>query len=90
MSEHLELSQSDKDMAVLNHHVKMLRDHFDSVQIFATRHDEPNKKTIYADSGGGNWYSRFGLVKSWVIMQEEYSAKNGLGDNNPNTDKEEA
>lgn len=64
MSDDQELSQSQKDIAILDHHVKILRDKFESVQIFAVRHEEKEKRTITATSGGGNWYVDMDLLNA--------------------------
>ena len=79
---HKELTRSDKDMEILDHHVRILRTTFDSVQVFVTRHEEGIKQTINANAGGGNWYARYGNVKSWVIAQDAYTSKAGQEESN--------
>ena len=75
MADEKDLTRSDKDMEILNHHVRILRTTFDSVQIFVTRHEEAEKQTINANAGGGNWYARYGHIKCWVIGQDGYTAE---------------
>ena len=81
-----ELTQSDKDMAVIQHHAEILRAHFDSVQIFVTRQNDKEKKTVCADTGSGDWYARYGFIKTWVVHQDAYTAKYGLGDTQKDDD----
>lgn len=77
MENERELSQSDKDMAIIQHHADILRTHFDSVQIFVTRQDDTIKQTVTANAGSGNWYARYGNVKAWIVGQDAYTAKHG-------------
>lgn len=60
------------DMVRVRKACEALIEHFDSVQIFATRH-EPGEKdgTVTIRYGLGNWYTRYGHVKEWVIKEEE-------------------
>ena len=59
----------DDDMKMLGSHVSRLCEHFDTVQIFVTRHQGGSSMT--ANRGGGNWYARFGQVRQWLIQEEE-------------------
>lgn len=60
------------DLDLIQKHVSALEEHFDTVMIFATRHDPAEAGgTEHCSMGGGNWYARFGQVKEWVIRQEE-------------------
>lgn len=61
----------DRDMAILKKHCIQLSEHFDSVQIFATRHDHDEGRTLKANRGHGNWYANFGCVSEWVDEQRE-------------------
>lgn len=62
----------DRDLAMLRKHINELGEHFDTVHIFATRH-EPSESggTISAQSGCGNWHARYGQVAQWLIRQDE-------------------
>lgn len=66
-------NQRDKKMALLENQVKILMGSFDSVQIFATKYesDDPEKQTSHYIVGDGNWYSRYGLVRDWVMVQDK-------------------
>lgn len=62
----------DADMLRLQQHIDQLADHFDSVQIFATRHEAGEKEgTINIQLGAGNWFTRYGQVREWCIRCDE-------------------
>lgn len=63
-------TEEDRDMAVLARAVAQLSEHFDTVQIIATRHDPKNDCTIVARKGVGNWHARFGSVREWLVREE--------------------
>jgi|APGre2960657505_1045072.scaffolds.fasta_scaffold00531_16 hypothetical protein len=49
-----------------------LGEHFDSVQIFVSRHEQGIEEgTLDASWGVGNFFSRFGQIKFWLLKQEE-------------------
>lgn len=53
-----------------------LGEYFDTVQIFATRHQsetEDDTGTVNLNYGVGNWFARLGFVKDWLIRQDEYT-----------------
>lgn len=61
-----------KDTELLKVAVQSLGEHFDSVQIFATRHESGERNgTVCVNQGTGNWYARYGYVKEWITMEEE-------------------
>lgn len=69
--------QKDADLKLLDEHVDKLMEHFDSVQIFATRQHsavtgDSDKNTMSCESGGGNFYARMGQVREWLIRQDTY------------------
>jgi hypothetical protein len=47
-----------------------LREHFDSVQIFAGRVDEELDCSVTYQAGKGSWYERYGIVREWIVKQE--------------------
>ncbi len=52
--------------------IDQLGEHFDSVQIFTTRHDEGGEGgTVNVALGSGNFYSRYGQCREWIVKQEE-------------------
>lgn len=62
--------EKDNDVAVLKRHCAHLMEHFDSVQIFVTRHE--NKHTRGMNWGDGDLYSRLGITREWIETQSEY------------------
>ena len=45
-----------------------LSEHFDTVTIFTTRHEQGETHVI--EEGIGNWFARYGQIKVWVREQE--------------------
>ncbi len=64
------------DLERVNEALKMLSEHFDSVQIFTTRYDSSDVGTINIHKGIGNWYTRYGQVKEWCVREDEHSSCN--------------
>lgn len=60
----------EEDNALLDSHAAQLSEHFESVQIIATRR-RPGGITRLAARGGGNFYASLGAVREWLVMQEE-------------------
>lgn len=63
--------QADEEVRIVERHVAQLGEHFQSVRIIATRHQDGN--TITVTSGSGNWYAQVGSVRDWVTQQDEYT-----------------
>lgn len=62
----------DKDIAIVKSHLEKLGEHFDSVHIFASRHESGIEDgTVSVNLGSGNWFARYGQVKEWTIKQDE-------------------
>lgn len=59
----------DPDIKLVEQSMNVLREHFDTVQIFASRQDEDG--TVNATQGVGNWFARYGQVKDWIHRSEE-------------------
>lgn len=60
------------DMKLLDNALKLISEHFDTVQIFATRHEpEVHTGTVNSYKGVGNWYARYGQIKEWVAKVEK-------------------
>jgi len=51
--------------------IDTLRLHFDTVQVFCTRHDDNGGVTQTMHNGSGNWYARYGQIKSFVNDTEK-------------------
>lgn len=62
----------NEDMERVEAACRALGEHFDSVQIFVTRH-EPFQRdgTVNINVGEGNWFTRYGQVSDWMIRQNE-------------------
>ena len=69
------MDDSDKirDMAIVAKAIDGLAEHFDTVQVFCSRHDASGKEgeTMNLNMGRGNWYARYGHVKWWMIRNDE-------------------
>ncbi len=66
------MSDTDEDVKRVEQHANALAEHFDSVQIFVTRHEAGRKEgTVNVNLGAGNWFTRFGQVKEWILRVEE-------------------
>jgi hypothetical protein len=66
---------------VLRHAVCMLMEHFDTVQVFATkveRHKDPDS-TINSTWGRGNWFARYGQIKTWLDRKKETDIREWIG-----------
>lgn len=69
-------AEEEQDLNRIKEAALKLGEHFETVQIFATRHQsetEDNTGTVNCNYGVGNWFARLGFVKDWVIRQDEYT-----------------
>lgn len=66
-SDHEEI---DEGLKILKAHAVAMSEHFDSVQIIATKL-MPDGSTRMRPYGEGNWYARYGSVRDW-LKREEY------------------
>lgn len=68
--------ERETDMQRVQQACETLSEYFDSVQIFATRHEpEQEGGTVNVAWGSGNWFSRYGIVQEWMIRQDERTRK---------------
>jgi hypothetical protein len=63
-----EEAEEEKDMKLLTSHAAQLAEHFNTVQLFATRHEDDG--TVTVAYGEGNWYARYGQIKLWIKREE--------------------
>lgn len=71
------MSESEKDIELVREHLNKLGEHYDSVQIFCTRHEPATEGgTITVQMGTGSWYARYGHVQEWLIKQNERARLN--------------
>lgn len=68
------MNTPEQDIKLITDHVNALGEHFDTVQIFCTRH-EPTEAdgTIAIQKGVGNWFARYGHIRTWIAKQDESS-----------------
>lgn len=64
---------SDPDRERIEKAVEALGEHFDAVQIFAVRTDTDG--TLTYSKGCGNWFARYGQIRTWLVKQDEYTKK---------------
>ncbi len=65
---------NQKDMSRIEKALDTLREHFDTVQIFTTKHGCTNGDgigTISFRKGFGNYYARYGQVQQWLIKENK-------------------
>jgi hypothetical protein len=65
------INDKDIDLNRLKQATGALREHFDTVQIFATRCDDSGHNTMHCFHGAGNWFARYGQVKSFINDTEK-------------------
>lgn len=66
----------EQDMERVREAACALIEHFDSVQIFVTRHEAGEKDgTVNIHMGQGNFFTRLGQVVRWCQMQQEQARK---------------
>lgn len=66
----------DIDMEMLRRATESLEEHFDTIHIFATRHEQGSLSgTVNANYGSGNWFARRGQIRDWAIKQDEYTRR---------------
>lgn len=58
---------------LLENQVKMLRQHFDTVRIFATKYDNETGETWSFDEGAGSFPAQYGQIREWLLIQDEYA-----------------
>ena len=61
----------DPDLELLEGLKAKLLEHFDTVQIFVTKHDGQKDDTEAIRVGGGNFYARCGQVRQWLAAMEQ-------------------
>ena len=72
------MSTEKEDLKIVKDACARLMEHFDSVQILTTR-DDHKIGTVNVSFGSGNYFSRIGLVRNWLLTEEEYSKEEVRG-----------
>ena len=68
------MSQKQKDKQMVEKAIQELSEHFDSVHVFASRHESGEENgTVSIQQGCGNWFARYGQVLEGVTKQKEQS-----------------
>ncbi len=65
----------DADQKRLKAALDSLSEHFDAVQIFATRQESSLGGVVRCSEGVGNWYARYGQIRCWLLHQEALEAR---------------
>lgn len=73
----------EEDLSQIQAHVNQLAEHWDSVHIFATRHEAGESDgTVNVQVGAGNWFARYGQIKNWTLIQEARDANSAVKSQN--------
>lgn len=74
------MSDKENDLERVDAAINLLSEHFDAVQIFASRHEpETEDGTVSVEKGSGNWFTRYGQVSDWMIKVDEDTRENRRG-----------
>lgn len=64
--------QREADLEILKRHCQGLGEHFETVQIFVSRHMPAELDgTRSMNYGSGNWFARYGQVSLWMTQSKE-------------------
>lgn len=74
------MSQPDSSVDMIDRHLSHLFEHFDNVQIFASRVDEKGR-TVTITRGIGNFCARRGQVRDWMLAYDELERDQMRGPN---------
>lgn len=69
------MNNKETELAIVRSHANQLAEHFDSVQIFVTRHAGDGNGTVRINCGSGNAFARYGQVRQWIIQEDAYANK---------------
>lgn len=64
--------EKDEDLSLVKSVCEKLGEHFDTVQVFATRFDG-EMGTVNVNWGSGNWFARRGQISDWLLKENESS-----------------
>jgi hypothetical protein len=70
----MDTNQADKDLEMVRKAAEDLGEHFDTVQVLATRHepgDDEDSGTVNVSYGVGNWFARYGQGSEWLKKCDE-------------------
>lgn len=63
---------TEEQQAMVNRTADSLSEHFDSVQIFVTKHSGGAERSDSYETGRGNFYARLGQVMEFLSIQDQY------------------
>jgi len=63
------MQPDDPELAMLQKAMDSVSEHFDTIQIFATRQDQDG--TFHHECGTGNWFARRGQIRDWLTKSDE-------------------
>lgn len=55
-----------REESIVSKYVDMIGEHFDNVQVFASRYDHDTKSTVCVSIGSGNYTARIGQITLWL------------------------
>lgn len=67
--------EAESDLKRCQEAVEALSEFFDSVHVFATRHQGNDIGTVNVSYGCGNWFARRGQISEWLLKEEESTRK---------------
>jgi hypothetical protein len=67
----MDADSPEADMEIIRFHLDKLMEHFDAVQILATKHPEGSSDTETYKLGSGNWHSRVSMCQELVVEDDE-------------------
>ena len=80
MTDTTDEQRADDDYERVKRACSLLIEHFDAVQIFASRDTGTDEGTLGIHHGAGNWYTRRGQVEDWRVKQDEGARIERRGD----------
>jgi hypothetical protein len=64
--------QSEQDLERVQIAVNGLAEHFDTIEVFCTRHEGGMVDgTVNIHWGAGNYFARYGQIKQWMVSEDE-------------------
>jgi hypothetical protein len=74
---------SDQEFEMVKKLAFALGEHFDAVQIMVSRHEPDKGGTHFINYGVGNWFSRYGQAKEWLVKQDAINADEARKNHEP-------
>ena len=62
--------EGKRDLKMVQDTIQVLRQRFDTVQIFCSRHESAGGTTMI-HWGDGNYFARYGQAQLWLMRQDE-------------------